>query len=69
VKAIAILLYFSSAIFIGYGYWGMFTEAGSKKYEEMAGLIPFYIIIAGGFLFLIAMILTAILFLWRNKSR
>ena len=36
-----------SLILIGYGYWGAFTNAGNKVYDEMDGYYPFFILLAG----------------------
>ena len=36
-------------LLVVYGYWGVFTESGSKVYEGMSGMIPFYLgLILGG---------------------
>ena len=37
-----------------FAYWGMFTAAGAVHFDEMAGMIPFFIGVAGGLLFLAA---------------
>lgn len=26
-----------------FGFWGMFTEAGNRRYDEMDGMIPFFV--------------------------
>ncbi|MGZ3882746.1 MAG: hypothetical protein ACXVPQ_13015 [Bacteroidia bacterium] len=39
---------------IGYGYWGVFTKSGSKMYEEMDGMIPFFVLLGS----------VAALFIW-----
>ena len=32
-----------------FGWWGIFTASGQRAYDEMAGMIPFYGGILGGF--------------------
>lgn len=43
-------------------WWGLFTESGSRHFDEMAGLIPFYAGIAGA----LALLLSLLLILWRT---
>ena len=42
MKKSAILFLILSVALGSYGYWGMFTKGGLQKYEEMAGMIPFF---------------------------
>jgi hypothetical protein len=51
---------------IGYGYWGAFTRAGSKVYDEMDGFIPFFIMIGGLILFVTLLV---ILFIKKRKAK
>lgn len=30
-----------------FGYWGSYTPAGHERYEEMAGMIPFFSLVIG----------------------
>ena len=46
-----------------FGYWGQYTEAGNKKYDEMAGMIPAFAYYLGIFLLIIASITGAYLLL------
>ena len=46
-----------------FGYWGQYTEAGNKKYDEMAGMIPAFAYYLGIFLLIIASIAGAYLLL------
>jgi hypothetical protein len=32
---------------IAFGYWGTFTDAGRRSFDEMAGMIPFFSMIVG----------------------
>jgi hypothetical protein len=43
-------------------WWGLFTEGGSRHFDEMAGLIPFYAGIAGA----LSLVLSMLLMLWRR---
>lgn len=38
-------------------YWGIYTESGRRRYDEMAGMIPFFVGIAGGVLLLVGGVL------------
>ena len=46
-----------------FGVWGMFTDAGGRRYDEMAGMIPFFALVAGGALSLAA----AVVWWWRSR--
>ena len=43
-------------------WWGLFTESGSRHFDEMAGLVPFYAGIAGA----LALLISLLLILWRT---
>lgn len=51
---IIFLIGLSAALF---GYWGQHTEAGRIRYDEMAGMIPFFAWWAGIVLIAVAVIL------------
>lgn len=38
-----------------FGYWGVYTEAGNRKYDEMAGIIPMVALWLGGAFVIIAL--------------
>lgn len=40
-----------------FGGWGRWTEAGRRKYDEMAGMIPFFAYYAGLVLLAVAVVL------------
>jgi len=44
-------------------WWGLFTEGGSRHFDEMAGLVPFYAGIAGA----LALLLSMVLIVWRRS--
>ena len=53
-----------------FGYWGLYTKAGRLQYDEMAGMIPEFALLAS-FIFLgVAVILAIVLIikLWRQPS-
>lgn len=49
-----------------YGYWGAFTKAGSKVYDEMDAFLPFFLLIGGVILFITALVLFMLI---RRKAR
>jgi hypothetical protein len=52
-----------SAMLGAFCWWGLFTETGSRQFDEMAGLIPFYAGIAGA----LSLVLAMLLMLWRRS--
>lgn len=44
-----------------FGWWGLYTTAGSRHFDEMAGLIPFFAGIAGA----ITLLAATLLAIWR----
>ena len=60
MKAISRILFVTAVACMVYGYWGAFTEAGNKNYDEMNGMIPFIILVAGSILFIVAIVLMII---------
>jgi hypothetical protein len=52
-----------------FGYWGMFTKAGSKAYDEMDGMYPFFAFIAGVVLLLIALIAFIVTVVKKKKAQ
>jgi hypothetical protein len=54
----------SFAVMLGaFCWWGLFTEGGSRYFDEMAGLIPFYAGVAGA----LALLLSIGLLVWRSS--
>ena len=39
-----------------FAWWGLFTAAGARRFDEMAGMIPFFAAVAGGVLLLGALV-------------
>ena len=60
MKSVSQILLVLSLAFIGYGYWGAFTAAGNKVYDEMDGYFPFFIMLGGGILLIVFFILLII---------
>ena len=47
MKRVPALILIIALALIGYGYWGAFTAAGNKVYDEMDGYYPFFMLIGG----------------------
>jgi uncharacterized membrane protein len=63
-KAARFILPLSIAMVV-YGYWGAFTKAGNRVYDEMDGLLPFFVLIVGLILLIVVLVL---IFLMKRKS-
>ncbi|MEO6541526.1 MAG: hypothetical protein ABIN74_11060 [Ferruginibacter sp.] len=63
--ASCIILIASLALMI-YGYWGAFTTAGNKVYDEMDGYYPFFMLLGGVVLFIVFFVL---LFISNRRGR
>ncbi|MGB4775050.1 MAG: hypothetical protein WBP45_07760 [Daejeonella sp.] len=55
-------------IFASFGIWGIFSEQGNKVFSEMAGLIPFYVLIFAGILALIFLFINGVWFFRKKNS-
>ena len=40
-----------------YGYWGSMTRSGSKVYDEMDAMLPFFVLVFGVFLLIVFLVL------------
>jgi len=67
MKVTAIIIFVLGILSVAYGYWGVFSAAGSRTYDEMDGLIPFAVLIIG-IVLLIAFIILNIVIRRRRKS-
>ena len=67
MKVTAIIIFVPGILSVAYGYWGVFSAAGSRMYDEMDGLIPFAVLIIG-IVLLIAFIILNIVIRRRRKS-
>jgi hypothetical protein len=55
-RVAGIVLAAAGAGLAGFGGWGVNTAAG-RRYDEMAGMIPFFAEVAGAFLLVVAFVL------------
>lgn len=67
MKKAAVLLAAVGAALCVFGWWGIYTAAGIRRYDEMDGLIPFFAGCAGLFLLAVALILALVT--WRRSAR
>ena len=54
MKIATVALAVAGAALGGFGWWGIYTAAGMRRYDEMDGLIPFFAGVAGLFLLAVA---------------
>ena len=54
MKRLATLLLGLALVSGAFAYWGMFTDSGARHFDEMAGMIPFFVGIASGLLVMAA---------------
>ncbi|GHB68375.1 hypothetical protein GCM10008107_17310 [Psychrosphaera saromensis] len=46
INTLSVLMLLTGLALAIFGYWGLCTKAGNEVYPEMAGLIPFYSLLA-----------------------
>ena len=68
VKIAILILAVAGAALAVFGWWGIYTAAGMRRYDEMDGLIPFFAGVAGLFLLAVAAIV-ALFALWRSRRK
>jgi TRAP-type C4-dicarboxylate transport system permease small subunit len=68
MKPFTVLISIAAIALISFGCWGMFTDAGNQKYDEMDGLYPFFALVGGCVLLLIALI-SFFISLLRSKQK
>lgn len=68
MKIAALVLAVVGAALVVFGWWGIYTAAGMRRYDEMDGLIPFFAGVAGLFLLAVAVIV-ALFVLWRSRRK
>lgn len=69
MKTISIIILILSLAFGLFGCWGMFTQAGMKEYTEMAGLLPYFALLAGIILFIAFLILLLVSTIIKKRRR
>jgi hypothetical protein len=52
-----------AAMLAAFAYWGIYTRAGAARFDEMAGMIPFFAGVASGVLLVVAVV-----WWWLRKS-
>jgi hypothetical protein len=57
LRTAAAVLAVAGAGLVGFGWWGVNTAAGQRRYDEMAGMIPFFAEVAGAILLVVAFLL------------
>lgn len=67
MKTMSIVLLLAGLSAIAFGYWGLNTVQGRARFDEMAGMIPFFAGIAGWIAVFLAVILKAVR-LWRARG-
>ncbi len=60
MKAFIAILLILGAGGIGFGYWGLNTAQGQARFDEMAGMIPYFVQVAGYVAVVLAVVLMAI---------
>jgi hypothetical protein len=50
MRALIKVFFLLALALISFGYFGYFTQVGSRHFDEMDGLIPFFALVAGGIL-------------------
>jgi uncharacterized membrane protein len=67
MKKAARIILIMAVLSIGYGYWGAFTPSGNKVFDEMDGMLPFFVLIFGAVLFIVFLVM--ILIVKENQKR
>jgi hypothetical protein len=68
MKRVPAIILIAALILIGYGYWGAFTSAGNKVYDEMDAYYPFFMLI-GGVILLITWLIIILIRKRRTKIK
>ncbi|WP_417454482.1 hypothetical protein [Kiloniella sp.] len=50
------ILFLVGLVGVAFGMWGMYTDAGRVRFDEMDGLYPMFSALAGGILIIISII-------------
>jgi len=69
MKVLRIILVAVCCFGLGYGYWGAFTESGNERYEEMAALLPFYIMLGSAGLLAIIGLYYIVIFMIKRSNK
>ena len=60
MKTVSVILLVAGLSAIAFGYWGLNTVQGRARFDEMAGMIPFFAGIAGWMAIFLALVLPAV---------
>ncbi|HZH95573.1 MAG TPA: hypothetical protein VEY06_06785 [Flavisolibacter sp.] len=66
MKKAARIILIMAILSVIYGYWGAFTPSGNKVYDEMDGMLPFFVLIFGVVLFIVFLVMILIV---KRKSK
>ena len=69
MKIVVAILVVLGLLGMALGVWGLFTDAGRARFDEMDGLIPFFCGVAGAILIIAAAVIPAFRFLLRARKR
>jgi len=68
MKIFIVTMVLSGLIGLAFGYWGLYTQKGNARFDEMDGLYPFFGGVAGGALIVIAIAVLAFRY-WMGSAR
>ena len=69
MKMVIAVLVVLGLLGVAFGVWGLFTDAGRARFDEMDGLIPFFGGVAGAILIIAGAVIPAFRFLLRARKR
>ena len=69
MKIVVAILVVLGLLGMALGVWGLFTDAGRARFDEMDGLIPFFCGVAGAILIIAAAVIPAVRFLLSARRR
>ena len=69
MKIVIAILIVLGLLGMALGVWGLFTDAGRARFDEMDGLIPFFGGVAGAILIIAGAVIPAFRFLLRARKR
>jgi len=69
MRVTAVILALSGALLVAYGWWGVNTVAGRRRYDEMAGMIPFGLGVLGVLLLAAGAVVALIAVLRARRGR
>lgn len=56
MRAASVILLIAGTGLCSFGYWGMFTTSGRRAYDEMDGMYPFFALLAGSLMIIVALV-------------